>query len=82
MARSKPLPCFGRSAGSRLTVMRRLGQTWPELTTAARTRSRACCSAVSGRPLSTTAGSPAERSASTWTTWPVMPTRPTQKTRA
>ena len=40
------------SAGSRLTVIRRLGQASPELTIAARTRSRASCSAASGRPVS------------------------------
>lgn len=82
MARSNADPYFGRVAGSRLRVIRRFGHFWPELTMAARTRSRASCRAVSGSPEITTPGSPGARSASTSTTCPVTPTRPTQSTLA
>ena len=57
-ARSKDDPNFGSDAGSRLTVMRRFGHVSPELTSAARTRSRASCSAVSGSPTRLRPGSP------------------------
>ena len=38
MARSKPLPRFGRLAGDRPTVIRRCGHCWPLLTIAERIR--------------------------------------------
>ena len=52
IGRSKRPDSLGRSAGARLTVMRLLGNSKPELTMAARTRSRASLTSVSGRPTS------------------------------
>ena len=52
MPRSKPLPRLGRLAGDRPTVIRRCGHFSRLLTMAARIRSRASRSAVSGRPTS------------------------------
>ena len=43
-------PAFLRSAGARFTVMRRMGNSKPELRMAARTLSRASWTAVSGQP--------------------------------
>ena len=74
MARSKQDPCFGSAAGRRFTVIRRIGHRSPELTIAARTRSRASESAASGSPDSTRVGSPLARSASTSTRCPASPT--------
>src|SRR5262249_1864418 len=81
-ARSKPEPCLGRCAGSRLTVIRCSGQRSPELTIAARTRSRDSCTEASGRPETTRLGRPAATSASTTTSCPVGPTRATERTFA
>ena len=50
MGRSYAGPSFLRSAGARLTVMRRIGNSQPELRIAARTRSRASWTALSARP--------------------------------
>jgi len=50
MGRSKPVPSFRRSAGARFTVTRRSGNSNPALRIAARTRSRASWTAVSGSP--------------------------------
>ena len=50
MARSNQLPRLGRLAGDRPTVIFRCGHFSPLLTIAARIRSRASRSAVSGRP--------------------------------
>ena len=50
MGRSYAGPSFLRSAGARLAVMRRIGNSQPELRMAARTRSRASWTALSGRP--------------------------------
>src|SRR5262249_46235095 len=58
IGRSSRLPSFGTSAGARLTVMRRAGSARPEATSAARTRSRASDTALSGRPTTLNAGSP------------------------
>ena len=44
------LPSLRRSAGARLTVIRRAGNSKPELRIAERTRSRASRTAVSGNP--------------------------------
>lgn len=49
-ARSYTEPTLGSVAGERARVIRREGHFSPELATAARTRSRDSCSAVSGRP--------------------------------
>ena len=67
-------PAFLRSAGARLTVIRRIGNSQPELRTAARTRSRASWTAVSGRPTIVKEGSPGEISTSTSTMNPSRPT--------
>jgi hypothetical protein len=56
MARSKRLPPLGSSAGARLTVMRRLGNSNLELISALRTRSLLSLTAVSGRPTILKAG--------------------------
>ncbi len=45
-----PVPAFGSAAGDRFTVIRRGGSGQPEFAVAARTRSRASVSAVSGQP--------------------------------
>src|SRR5205823_11267424 len=44
------LPSLGRSAGARLTVIRRAGSARPEAISAERTRSRASETALSARP--------------------------------
>ena len=80
-ARSNPEPCFGRCAGSRLTVSRCCGHRSPELTTAALTRSRDSVKAVSGRPDTTRRGSPGATSASTVTASPMTPTSAIEQTR-
>ncbi len=65
MARSKPEPRLGSAAGESPTVILAVGQLSPLLTMAARIRSRASRSAVSGRPTRIVAGSPLAMSAST-----------------
>ncbi len=55
---SKPLPRLGRLAGDRPTVIRRCGHCSRLLMTAARIRSLASRSAVSGRPTSSSPGRP------------------------
>ena len=77
IARSNAEPCLRRSAGSRSTVIRRLGHFWPELTIAARTRSRASFSAVSGRPEMITAGRPGGEVGLDLDECPATPARPT-----
>ena len=74
IGRSYAGPAFLRSAGARLTVIRRIGNSHPEFLMAARTRSRASCTAASGRPTIVKAGSPGEISTSTST---ITPSRPT-----
>ncbi len=60
-------PALRRSAGARLATMRRAG-TWNAwLASPERTRSRASCTAASGRPTTEKAGRPARRSTSTST---------------
>ena len=54
--------------------MRRIGNSQPEFRMAARTRSRASWTAVSGSPTTWNAGSPGEISTSTSTTYPSSPT--------
>src|SRR5688572_20605326 len=65
MARSKPVPSLRRSAGARFTVIRRSGNSNPLFRIAARTRSRASRTAVSGRPTMSKPGSPLATSTST-----------------
>ncbi len=64
MGRSNDGPSLRTSAGARLTVMRREGNSYAELTMAARTRSRLSCTAASGRPTIVNAGAAATTSAS------------------
>ena len=62
-----PGPTLRRYAGARLTVIRRCGNSKPELRIAARTRSRASRTAVSASPTIVKAGRPARTSTSTAT---------------
>jgi hypothetical protein len=82
MPRSKPLPRFGRLAGESPTVIRRWGHCSPLLMMAARIRSRASRSAVSGSPTSSNPGSPFSMSVSISTGWPSTPTRAMEWVRA
>ena len=50
MGRSKRPDSLGKSAGARLTVMRRAGMSKPQFCSAARTRSRDSLTSVSGKP--------------------------------
>ena len=59
IGRSKCEPSLGRSAGERLTVIRLAGSARPMAVIAARTRSLASETALSGRPTRLKAGSPA-----------------------
>ncbi len=81
-ARSKPLPLLGTEAGLSPTVSLRCGQASPLFTIAARTRSRASESALSGRPTRVNAATPGSRSAWTSTITPSTPTRATEHVRA
>src|SRR6266567_4527980 len=63
---NRPLS-LGSSAGARLTVMRRAGNSKREFTIAARTRSRLSCTSVSGRPAMVNEGRPFPRCTSTVT---------------
>ena len=76
MGRSYTVPSLRRPAGARFTVMRLTGYLAPQFFTAARTRSRASFTAVSGRPTMSKAGRPPERKHSTLTSYPLMPFRP------
>ena len=67
IARSKPGPTLRRYAGARFDVIRRWGNSKPELSTAARTRSRASRTALSASPTTAKAGSPGRISTSTVT---------------
>ncbi|MBT9136260.1 MAG: hypothetical protein DDT34_01334 [Firmicutes bacterium] len=67
MERSKPEPSLRKSAGARLTVMRRVGIEKPQFFTAARTLSFASRTARSGRPTMSKLGSPGATSTSTST---------------
>jgi hypothetical protein len=68
MARSNQLPRLGKLAGESPTVILRCGHCSPLLTIAARIRSRASRSAVSGRPTRIIATRPFAMSTSTSTT--------------
>src|SRR5207302_5597791 len=63
---NRPLS-LGSSAGARLTVIRRAGNSKRELTSAARTRSRLSFTSVSGRPTMVKEGRPFARCTSTVT---------------
>ena len=73
IARSIPGPALRRLAGARLATMRRNGNSKPQLTSAARTRSRASRTAASGRPTIEKAGRPRWTSISTRTGRAEMP---------
>ena len=60
IGRSKWLPSLSRSAGARLMRMRLGGSESPMEVSAARTRSRASPTALSGRPTTRKAGRPCE----------------------
>ena len=62
--------------------MRRSGNSKPALRMAARTRSRASCTAVSGSPTMLNAGSPLPMSTSTSTGMPSTPTTAPLRTLA
>ncbi|MNN35522.1 hypothetical protein D3C81_1493740 [compost metagenome] len=74
MARSKRPPSFGRSAGARLRVMRRAGNSRRALSTALRTLSLLSLTVASGRPTRVSAGKPLARCASTVTAGATTPT--------
>jgi len=65
IGRSKTGPSFLMSAGARLTVILREGSSQFEFRIAARTRSLASCTAVSGSPTMANAGRPPPTSTST-----------------
>src|SRR5882672_3136638 len=73
IGRSKRPLSLRSSAGARLTVMRRAGNSKRELTRAARTRSRASFTSVSGRPTMVNEGSPFPRCTSTVTSGAFKP---------
>src|SRR4051794_21181369 len=81
-ARSKPEPALGTDAGLSPTVSFFCGHSPPELTTAARTRSRLSVRLLSGSPTSVKAATPGSRSAWTSTTTPSTPTSATEHVRA
>ena len=82
IARSKRPPSLGRSAGARLTVMRRWGNSNCEDWIAARTRSRASRTSVSGRPTRLKAGRPLARWTSTVTSGAASPSSARARTSA
>src|SRR4051794_4189162 len=73
IARSSDAPAFRRSAGARLTVIRRGGWTNPAFRSAPRTRSRASWRAASARPTIVNPGSPGATSTSTRISRPSSP---------
>jgi len=75
IARSIPGPALRRLAGARLTTIRRSGNSKPQLTRAARTRSRASRTAASGSPTIVKFGRPRWTSTSTRTGRAEMPSR-------
>jgi len=58
---NRPPSFFGKSAGAKLIVMRRVGKTNCEFIKALRTRSLLSLTAVSGRPTIDNAGKPGDR---------------------
>ena len=75
IGRSKAVPALRTSAGARLTVTRCSGKSKPELRIADRTRSRLSRTLASGRPTSTSEGSPKVTSTSTSTGMASRPKR-------
>src|SRR5882672_188416 len=73
IGRSKRPLSLRSSAGARLTVMRRAGNSKREFTSAARTRSRLSFTSVSGRPTMVNEGRPLPRCTSTVTSGALSP---------
>ena len=67
MGRSNPDPVLRSELGARFTTIFSAGMENPHPFTAARTRSRASCTAVSGMPTMDIPGIPPETATSTWT---------------
>ena len=82
MARSKWVPALGRQAGVRLMVRACAGHDRPAEATAARHRSRASYSEVSGSPTRMVRGRPLAVAASTSTIVPATPMRATDRALA
>ncbi len=82
IARSSDEPALRRSAGARLTVIRRGGWTKPAFRRAPRTRSRASWSAASASPTMVKPGSPGATSTSTRIIRPSRPLRVADGTMA
>ena len=80
MGRSYTVPIFFSPAGARFTVIRLTGNLAPQFFAAARTRSRASRTAVSGSPTMSMAGRPPERKHSALTAYPLMPDSPRDRT--
>ena len=74
IGRSKPDPVFLSELGARFTTIFSAGIEKPQLRTAARTRSRASCTAVSGIPTMDMPGIPDETTTSTSTGTAFTPT--------
>ena len=79
MGRSKWLPSFSRSAGARLISTRFGGSARPMEVRAARTRSRASPTALSGRPTTRKAGRPLDICTCTSTGTASMPAKAKQR---
>ncbi len=75
IARSREEPALRNSAGARLTVIRRGGNTNPAFRMAPRTRSRASCRAASPSPTMVSPGKPGATSTSTRMIRPWRPSR-------
>jgi len=73
IGRSNRPDSLGRSAGARLTVMRRDGKSKRQFCSAARTRSRASLTSASGRPTRVNEGRPLARWTSTVTSGENIP---------
>ena len=82
IAKSNATPDLRMSAGARFTSRRPGGNPNPELTIAARTRSRDSLRARSASPTSVKTGTPAAESVSTRTTWASIPAIPAEKASA
>ena len=67
MGRSNPDPVLRRAPGARFTTTRSFGMEKPAARRAARTRSRASCTAASGIPTMQNAGMPLPTTTSTST---------------
>ncbi|CAB4959694.1 unannotated protein [freshwater metagenome] len=75
MARSRAEPILRTDVGARFTVVRLSGQANPEVSSAARTRSRDSRHEVSGRPTTVNPGRPRATCTSTVTATPATPNR-------